>query len=72
MNEQGEIMEKLNEKGKVVENGASGIKEGRLKMLRKNYLRPETYELSSEYNWGMKDCSDMASCMGYMCCAGYA
>ncbi len=59
-NKQDEIMEKLNEKGGVKENGISEIKEGRLKALRGNYQKPEILSFPKrEIN---NECSDMASC----------
>jgi hypothetical protein len=59
MNKQEEIMEKASEKSKV----ASGIKEGRLKVLKENYQHPSFSELDLKNNID-DDCSDMASC----CC----
>ncbi len=57
-------MEKLNEKGKIAEKSVSGIKEGRLKILKNNYQRPKTIEFmpNSEIN---DKCSDMASSCGF-------
>ncbi|MCI5218069.1 MAG: hypothetical protein D3914_02460 [Candidatus Electrothrix sp. LOE2] len=57
-------MEKGNEKGKVAEKGASGIKEGRLKILKNNYQQPKIIEFrpNSEIN---DKCSDMASSCGF-------
>lgn len=60
VNEQEEIMEKLNEKGKVAEEGASGIKTERFKALKSNYLKPNLalMDIDTKCNNG---CSDMAS-----------
>jgi hypothetical protein len=53
-------MEKGNEKSKVAEKGASGIKEGRLKLLKGNYQQPviSDFHISESVS---RECSDMAS-----------
>jgi hypothetical protein len=53
-------VEKLNEKGEVTGKEGSGIKEGRLKALRGNYIKPDISEFVSQ-NDVAGDCSDMAS-----------
>ena len=55
VNEQEEIMEKLNEKG------MSGIKEYRIQTLRGKYIKPDISEFASHENNINGNCSDMAS-----------